>query len=416
METSRHSKGTYITSFEPGVKIHQINNILNNQKKLNSPKKNNIFKTIQNSPFMHNKKLKSLIFPSIKRYPKNIISILFDLGQRRMNKISKKNLFQFSNNNNNNKIDRIISKNKIRRNNNNKNNNYLQIKFYSNSNYEKIQKQRYNTLNNSYTKKKNNEIKKLHNVNSARSLKKLYINNIEFNQVIQKSRSNNIIRKKSIINLDNSHSNKSQIIHYSPRSNKRMLSNIDSFLKKEKLLEGSKKQLYTYSLKQFSPRLLKRKYKDENNKKDINIYRNNRVEKGKFKTIIFKNKEIPYTDKIDLTKISTYLPPIILGSRYSIPGKSVEEVKKQEFNEALNKMIKEQNKIKYKDKLNLTKKEILKKMRNRNLKFCNNRIYKTKQDVYSTKNSIINIYNIFKLGLDEFDNWNSPENVDNLFE
>ena len=415
METSKHNKGTYITSFEPRAKIQQINNILNNQKKLSSPHKNTVFKTIQNSPSMHNKKLKSLIFPSIKPHPKNIISIFFDSGHRRKNKIQKKNLFQFTNKNND-KIDKIISKIKNHKNNNNNNNKYLNIKFNSNNINEITKKQRYNTINNSYTKKKNNEINKLHNVNSARSLKKLYINNIEFNHVIQKSRSNNIIRKKSFNNIDNSYSNKSLKINSSLRRNKRMLSNIESFLKKEKLLEGSKKQLYTYSLKQFSPRLLRRKCKNENNKKNINIYRNNRVEKGKFKTIIFKNKEIPYTDKIDLTKISTYLPPIVIGSRYSIPGKSVEEVKRQEFNEALNKMINEQNKIKYKNKLNLTKKEILKKMRNRNLQFCNIRINKTEKDVYSTKNSIINNYNILKLSLDEFDNWNSPENIDNLFE
>ena len=415
MENSKHNIGTYITSFESIAIIRQKNNILNNKKNLNSPQKINNYKSIGNSCSMHNKKLRSLVFPLIKPSPKNIISIFFDSGHRRINKISKKNLLHITNKNKDTK-DRITSKIKNHKNINNKNNKYCQIKFKSNSIDKIINKQRYNTINNSYTKNGKNEINKHYCINSARNIKKLYINNIEFKPIILKSRSYIITRKKPNNNFENSFSNKSLIINSSLRRKKRMLSNIEGFIKKEKILEGSKKQLYTYSLKQFSSRLLRKKCKNENNKKNINIYRNNRVEKPKFKTIIFKNKEIPYTDKIDLTKISNYLPPIILGSRYSIQEKSEDEFKKEEFNEALNKMIKEQNKIKYKNKLNLTKKEILKKMRNRNLQYCNNRIHETKKDVYSTKNRIINNYNILKLSLDEFDKWNSPENIDNLFE
>ena len=81
----------------------------------------------------------------------------------------------------------------------------------------------------------------------------------------------------------------------------------------------------------------------------------------------------------------------------------------------MDKIIKEKNNHSHKNKINLTKKDILKKFRKRNLQFCNNRIHKTERDVYMTKNKIIKTFNILKLSLNQFDNWNSPENLDNLF-
>ena len=131
--------------------------------------------------------------------------------------------------------------------------------------------------------------------------------------------------------------------------------------------------------------------------------------------MIFNNKCIPYLDGIDIRKTSTNLPPINLGARYYIPKKSIEIIKREKLNEAIDKIIKENNRIVNKKKLNLTKKAILQKFRNRNLKFCNNRIHKTEVDVNGTKSKIINNFDKLKLSLNEFDNWNSPENIDNLF-
>ena len=79
-------------------------------------------------------------------------------------------------------------------------------------------------------------------------------------------------------------------------------------------------------------------------------------------------------------------------------------------------LITKDEKITHRKKLNLTKKEILEKFRNRNLQFCNNRIQKTEEDANDKKNKIIKKFDNLKLSLDEFDNWNSPENAENLFE
>ena len=150
-------------------------------------------------------------------------------------------------------------------------------------------------------------------------------------------------------------------------------------------------------------------------KKDIYTYRNNNDNKYKIQNMIFKNKLIPYVDRIDIRKITTQLPPLVLGCRYIIPKKSEEIIKRREFNEAVDKIIKESKQKKQKKQLNLTKKEILKRVRNRNLQFCRNRIHETEEDVFIKRNKIITDYNALKLSLNQFDNWNSPENVDNLF-
>ena len=172
---------------------------------------------------------------------------------------------------------------------------------------------------------------------------------------------------------------------------------MDEFKKKEKLLEGSKKILYLYSLKSFSPRLLRKKGSKENNKIDTYL----------------SNKCIPYLDGIDIRKKSMNLPPINFGARYRNSKKSIEMIKRENLNDATNK---EDEKITHRKKLNLTKKEILEKFRNRNLQFCNNRIQKTEEDANDKKNKIIKKFDNLKLSLDEFDNWNSPENAENLFE
>ena len=276
-------------------------------------------------------------------------------------------------------------------------------------------KNKFNTLNTSPIKKEKNKASLIHSINSARTIKTLFINNIEFNQKDKKEKRNNISPNNSLNHLVNSFSSKSQIVKSSSNNKRTFKYILDEFRKKEKLLELSKKQLYVYSLKQFSPKLLRKKDKNENMKKDIYPYRNDNDEKYHIHTMLFKNKLIPYVDKIDIRKMTTNLPPLILGSRYIIPEKSMEVIKREEFNEAVDKIIRENSKILHRKKLNLTKKEILKRVRKRNLKFCNNRIQETEKDVYSKKNKIIENYKTLKLSLNQFDNWNSPENFDNLF-
>ena len=410
MEKLKEDNNTYITSFE-SIKKDIINHLID-KKKLNSPSKKQNFKTIENSSVKHYKKF-SIKFPSIKPDRNNKISLLFDSNHKSINILSKKNLLDISHKNNK-KIDRILSRIKNRKN-RDKSEKYMKKRFNSNSNDKINRKHRYNILNNSNSTIEKNETNKIHIARSAKIIQKLHINNLVFNPNKKSYKINYVIPKSSSRNLDNSFSFQSQYIKPNLINKKQVRSIIDNFRKKEKQLEESKKQLFQYSLKIFSPRLLRKKDKKDNIKELSNIVRNNNDEKYKIKTMVFKNKNIPYIDTLDIRKLSIKLPPITLGSRYSIPEVSEEVTKRKEFNELMDKIIKEKNNHSHKNKINLTKKDILKKFRKRNLQFCTNRIHKTERDVYMTKNKIIKTFNILKLSLNQFDNWNSPENLDNLF-
>ena len=410
MEKKKIDVGTYITSFNSNSKKENIKSTLFNRNNQNSLSKKNIFNTIESNSILNNKKLKQIIFPLIKSTSKNIYSIISEKNNKSTNKIQKKNLLDNSSKNNRNSNNNMKSKNR-----NNKKNKYLPKYFNSHSFDKIIRKQKSNKTNKSFLSKNNNEINRLHGAKSATTIKKYHINNLVFNKKKRKIFERNISPKKSGYILVNSSSAKSQHIYSPNEFQKRLLSNFESFHKKEKQLEKSKKQLYVYSLKQFSSKLLRKNDKNENMKNSIDENKNKRNDRTKLKTFLFKNKEIPYTDKIDFKKVNTYLPPIKLGCRYSVIEKSLEAIKRQELNEAIKKIINEKETMKQKNKINLTKKEILYKIRNRNLKFCDLRIHKTEENVFNAKNQIIKNYNNLKLSLNEFDNWNSPENFDNLF-
>ena len=409
MEKKKIEVGTYITLFISNSRKEKVKYKLSNNNNKNSPSRKNIFNTIESSSILNKKKIKQIKFPIIKSTSKNIYSILSDKDNKFMNKIPKKNLLDNSNKINRNN-DNMKSKNK-----NNKKNKYLQ-KYFNSHSYDKIiRKQKSNRINKSFLLKNNNEINRLHGAKSATTIKKYHINNLVFNNKKRNIIGRNNSSNKSGYILENSSSAKSQHI-YSPKEfQKRLLSNFESFRRKEKQLEQSKKQLLVYSLKQFSTKLLRKNGKNENMKNSIDDTKNKRNDRAKIKTFVFKNKEIPYTDKIDLKKINTYLPPIKLGCRYSVIEKSLETIKREQLNEAIKKILDEKEKLKHKNKINLTKKEMLYKIRNRNLKFCDLRIHKTEENVSNTRNIIINNYNNLKLSLNQFDNWNSPENFDNLF-
>lgn len=400
---------TYITSFVSEVQKANEKNDSNNPTQSPSTKRIKNYKSIETSPIISDKKLSSLKFPLITPIQKNKISILFDANHKSLNKLPKENLLNISDKRNK-KMDMIISQITNRNNQIKKRNKCIQIEFNSNSINRLFKKEKFNSINTSSIKEEKKHIPSFHNAKSAKSIRQLFINNIEFNFNQKKAN-----EKKSLHNLINTSSSRSQKIKSNYINKKRVLSIIDNFKKKEKLLEDSKKQLFTYSLKQFSPRLLRKKGKSDEMKKDDINSRNNKEGRYKIKTMLFKNKIIPYVDKIDIRKIQAYLPPIILGSRYIIPKKTEEIIKREEFNDAVNQFIKDSKKIKQKINLNLTKKEILNKIRQRNIQFCNKRIYKTKEDVFLTKNKIIKDYDTLKLSLNQFDNWNSPENIDNLF-
>ena len=410
MFKTKNDNLTYITSFgSEAKKTDDKNTSHNHNNKSISKKRFEIFKTIEISTFIHKKKLPKIKYPLLNQNKKNKISTLFDKNHKSLNKIAKKNLLNVSDKTSK-KLDLMISKINYLNDRNISRNKYLQIHFNSDVIDKMIQRDKFININTSPIKKEKNRFALLHNVRSAKNIKTLFINNIEFN--LNKE---NRIKSRSIHILGNSSSSRSQKIKSNFVNKKKVLSIIDNFKKKEKQLEESKKQLYTYSLNQFSARLLRKKGKKENTKRKIVNPSNNGEEEYKIQTMIFKNKKIPYIDKIDIRKISTNLPPIVIGSRYFIPEKSEEVIKREEFNEAINQIIEKSKKIKQRIKINLTKKEILNKVRQRNIQLCNKRIHKTEEDVHYAKNKIIKDCDSLKLSLNQFDNWNSPENIDNLF-
>ena len=171
-------------------------------------------------------------------------------------------------------------------------------------------------------------------------------------------------------------------------------------------------------MERYSPRLLRKR----NTKKNFLKYNNyngninNTNDEYKIKNGIFKNQTIPYLDKIDVRKNSSNLPPIILGSLYNLPNKSEESIKKEKFYIEVEKLERENRKGKSKPNKKITKKEMLKIIKNKKLIKCKNLIYKTKNNITETKDKIEKYYNKLKISLNQFDNWNNPENVDNLYD
>lgn len=416
MIKSKKNDETYITGFESNNKNADLLNIKTSLKKTNSPNKTKNFKTLQYSTPMHNQKLLSLAFPLIKPQGKKIFSILYDSKHKSLNKNSKLNFLEISDKNKK-KLEKILSKvnynkrDKLKK-------KLIQIKFNSNSIDKSNKKINYNSIISSPGKNNENSKHKIYNIKSAKINKKNLIKNIEFNLNLKKTNSNYILssRLKNILD-DTSPSSKTTkqkpLIIFNHK--KRVFHLFQKSKKTKPILEKSQNQLYTYSLKRYSPRLLRKKEE----KKIISLNKRNIINDDgcKIQTTVFKNQIIPYLNKIDISNISNNLPPITLGSRYSIPQKTEEVIKREEFNDKINNIIKNMNKKKHlNSKINLNKKEILSMIRRRNLKFCNENVHKTEELAISTKNRIIKDYNCLKLSLNQFDDWDSPENKDNLYE
>ena len=177
-------------------------------------------------------------------------------------------------------------------------------------------------------------------------------------------------------------------------------------------------KLFPYFLERYSPKLIhnkNEKYKNLN----INNYINNKndnKEDYKIKNIYFKNQTIPYVDKIDARKTPSIFPPIIkLGSQYNnIYEKSEESIKKEKFYNEIKQLEKEEKKGKNENK-NISKKDILEKLKNKKLIKCQNIIHKNKKSMSYTKDKIKIYFNQLKTSLNQFDDWNDPQNEDNLF-
>ena len=383
---------TYITGVEELEEEEK--SIINSSRNSPNKKKKRINKSIDHSETKRNKKIISIVFPIIKpRKNKDIFSFSQKMkikNDTNVNDIcykSQKNI-SVSISNLKNKPMKIFYDN-----NNNKNNNSFDNDSKNNS-----------ITNNNYC------------MTSINVPNKLSINQIECNLNLEKNNKNKKIYNKLNNNnfLFNSPSSKTQILKQRLFNKEHGELIFNQFLKKELKMEDRMK-LFPIFLERYSPRLLCKQNTKKRNKK-INLNENeNDNDEYKIRIGIFKNQTIPYIEKIDSRKFSSNLPPIILGSKFNIQEKSEDSIKKEKFYSEIEKIEKERKKGKS-EKKKMTKKELLKIFNNKKLKNCRNLIDKTKINITDTKNKINRIYNKLKLSLNEYDDWNSPKNADNLYD
>ena len=387
---------TYITGVEE--KNEEEKSIQYSTK--NSPNKyiKRNYKPIEHSDSKKNENIISIVFPSIKPHNTNKISNLL-ISSEKYIKI-KQDMDEEKNSKSQKNISVAISnmRNKAK-------NLYYDNSTYKNSNSIQNDSKNNISMNNDYC------------MTSVKETKKPYISQIECSLNIENNNNNN----KKLYNryniLFNSPSSKTQILKQKLFNKEQGANLLNKFLKKELKME-EKNGLFPIFLERYSPRLLRKR----NTKKNFLKYNNyngninNTNDEYKIKNGIFKNQTIPYLDKIDVRKNSSNLPPIILGSLYNLPNKSEESIKKEKFYIEVEKLERENRKGKSKPNKKITKKEMLKIIKNKKLIKCKNLIYKTKNNITETKDKIEKYYNKLKISLNQFDNWNNPENVDNLYD
>ena len=365
----------------------------------NSPNKNKKrnYKSIDHSETKRNKKIISIVFPIIKPTKNKDI---FSFSQKYMkinNKETNVNDICYKSQKN---ISVQISnlKNKptkiIYDNNNNKNNNSFENDSKNNS-----------ITNNNYC------------MTSVNVPNKLTINRIECNLNLEKDSKNKKLYNKINNNniLFNSPSSKTQILKQRLFNKEHGKSIFNQFLKQELRLED-KMRLFPLFLERYSPKLLlKKNTKIRRKKVNFSENKSNNIDEYKIRKVIFKNQTIHYVERIDSRKFSSNLPPLKFGSKFGVQEKSEDIIKKEKYYNEIEKFEKERKKGKS-EKKKMTKKELLKIFKNKKLLNCRNLIDKTKINITDTKNKIERIYNKLKLSLNEYDDWNSPKNADNLYD
>lgn len=386
---------TYITGVEE--KNEEEKSIQYSTK--NSPNKyiKRNYKPIEHSDSKKNENIISIVFPSIKPHNTNKISNLL-ISSEKYIKI-KQDVDEEKNSKSQKNISVAISnmRNKAK-------NLYYDNSTYKNSNSIQNDSKNNISMNNDYC------------MTSVKETKKPYISQIECSLNIENNNNNKKLYNRYNI-LFNSPSSKTQILKQKLFNKEQGANLLNKFLKKELKME-EKNGLFPIFLERYSPRLLRKR----NTKKNFLKYNNyngninNTNDEYKIKNGIFKNQTIPYLDKIDVRKNSSNLPPIILGSLYNLPNKSEESIKKEKFYIEVEKLERENRKGKSKPNKKITKKEMLKIIKNKKLIKCKNLIYKTKNNITETKDKIEKYYNKLKISLNQFDNWNNPENVDNLYD
>ena len=387
---------TYITGVLEKNEDEKSEYYIPNYLSCKSAKK--ISQTIEHSEPKRNKKIISIVFPIINpRSKKNF-----------QNLISSSHKYLKSNQENNNSIGEIS-------------------KSYKNISIElsKLRNKRKNTYFEDNNKKinsidndsKNNSLSKNYCITSINEPNKLYINQVECNLNLDSSYKKENIKQINKYNnlLYNSLTSKTQRIKQRIFNKEHGESEVNNYMKKEPIIED-KRRLVPYFMKRFSPRLLRKK--NTKIKREINNSTNKRNVVGdeyKIRNAIFKNQTIPYVEKIDVRKKSLKFPPIRLGSQFNLPEKSEDSIKREMFYNEIKRIENERKKRKSENK-NYTKKEMLQLIKKKKLINCKYLINKTRINISETKNKIDKFYNKLKTSLNQFDDWNSPENLDNLYD
>ena len=220
--------------------------------------------------------------------------------------------------------------------------------------------------------------------------------------------------KSNNINLKNKDYNNNNLINKRFKNMFKNSSSLNSKLfGKEKPgldKEENKPKFRPSLIEKYSKRLFYNKILDNNNDENPEINRNGvGDDEYKIHTMTFHNKKINYVTKIDKRNVDLCLPPIVIGSKYNSQNKSIENIDIRKHLEENDNLEKNKNERK------LTKKEILNMIKGRKLIKCNKQIIKATRNINKTSDKIRNIFNKLRISLNEYDDWNDPKNIDNLY-
>ena len=121
-------------------------------------------------------------------------------------------------------------------------------------------------------------------------------------------------------------------------------------------------------------------------------------------------------------KFNSELPFMKVGSKYNESIKTLKDEEKEKFEEELKKFYENEklknfrNKRKLIDLSTKSKDEIMQIFKDKKLRKCNYLIGKTKSNINEIRDKINRDYNDLIYSFHEYDDWDSPENKDNLYD
>ena len=383
MSNQKMDGTTYITGVEKNDENEEIQKYNSSKDSPSASDKKNS-KTIEHS----DNKIISIVFPIVKSNYRNYRNNLPNLFNNYPNKIKS----EISKNNHINKsyknISVAISQMRNRR-------KELYHNYYINESLENESKNESmnNKSNNGGYIINNSMDKDKHESSNQKISNNINLKNKDYNKIKMNKRFKNLFKNDSSLN---------------------------SKLLKEKLFGKEKPVLSMVEnkpkfrpslIEKYSKRLFYNKTLDNNNNENIEINRNGAGDdEYKIHTMTFHNKKINYVTKIDNRNADLCLPPIVIGSKFNSQNRSIERINNKANLEENDKLEKNKNVQR------LTKKEILKMIKGRRLIKCNRQIVKATRNINKTSDKIRNIFNRLRISLNEYDDWNDPKNVDNLYD